>query len=397
MVLGRVLGRRAAPEVGARLAQEATERFVSSRAARNTVQASQPASGGGGKGVAGLLRKLFGQPEQPVMAELAEPAADAPRSFSAEAAKPDNFIRLLSGQATPQQVQAEAAKRHNMAAAAQSLAGSPQARATVNPQATAQPAARGPAAGFAQQAREFVSRQMGGAGEDAAREQTPRSFSSMAADSANFARLLSGAKTPDEVRAEDPLRLQQQRAERDEATKKTIVALGLLAGGAGGAAAALLKTPEAIEGFVRRMLQGQEELRKFNGQINNAFARLEREDLLRQRELANATSGSTELLADALNDLSSDTQELVQASVTIINLLGTIAARGGQVLTWLIKLNPQVAQVLKLLGLIEGWLSREERKAAPWPKFLDDLAEGVYSGTMRDRKTPRPPKDDDEE
>ena len=234
-----------------------------------------------------------------------------------------------------------------------------------------------------------------------AREKTPSNFSATASQPENFARLMGGNATPAEIAGENEEKLAAQKEEREqasaEATEKMIRmtgAVGALAGAQATLTVAVLKAPGAIEKFTRRLLKGQEDLRRFNGEINQAFAQLERNDMLRKREKAHATSGSTEMLADALDSLANDSKELVHAGATAINLLGVIAAQAGRGIAWMIKLSPTMQAIATVLNVIEENTRDDENKVPQWPQFLDDLADGKYSGKQRDRRTNRPTQGD---
>lgn len=136
--------------------------------------------------------------------------------------------------------------------------------------------------------------------------------------------------------------------------------------------------PNRIEIWGEGLLKTMEPLRRFNGQLSIAFARLDRQRLIQDREFARGTSGSTSALAGALGGLSKELQPLRRMGTTYTNVGGIIVAH-------LAKLGLQAlrqTEIMKTLEtvakMIEAWLGFGA--PGPWQKFLDDVGDGKFSG-----------------
>ncbi|MDE2104189.1 MAG: hypothetical protein KGL39_43535, partial [Patescibacteria group bacterium] len=141
---------------------------------------------------------------------------------------------------------------------------------------------------------------------------TGQSFSSLASNKNNFADLLSGAKSPQQVtdaadlanHQQSQQQQQQDDKERSEQAKKEATeSLKKIGKAAAVGGVALLTIPPAMKKFSESMLASQEYLRKFNGQIAVAFAKLQQGDIRRAQASGAATAGTTTALAEAINDM----------------------------------------------------------------------------------------------
>ena len=137
--------------------------------------------------------------------------------------------------------------------------------------------------------------------------------------------------------------------------------------------------PRRLEMFGQSLLASQEPLRRFNGQIAAAFARLERTNLLIDRDTAGATSGTTTALADAIGSLSQELQPIKQTVITGVNTLGLIGVNIGRGVAFLIKMSPAVQGIIQIAQLLEKWFGAAP-KAGPWEDLLKDITDGKFKG-----------------
>lgn len=171
-------------------------------------------------------------------------------------------------------------------------------------------------------------------------------------------------------------------------TQKLSVVFGGLIASTGLLTATFINTPRKIEGLGRSALESQENLRRFSGRINNAFAQLERADIVRMQERAEATSGSTSALARSLNDLGESTKEFREAGTTIVNVILIGLTKLGILTAEAIKMQPQVKLMLKALQEIENHLKRNSPEQKLMREFIGDLASGQYTGKHKATKRP---------
>lgn len=149
-----------------------------------------------------------------------------------------------------------------------------------------------------------------------------------------------------------------------------------------GAAAAI--APFAIKNWTDSLLHSREELRRFNGQINIAFARYEREEILRKRESAFATSGTTSALAESVSGLKDELRPIGDAAVTFFNAAGVALTELAKFGVMVAKHDPYLRALLAAANKIEE--NTREQKSALWHTFIDDLAGGKFTGMQRDRR-----------
>lgn len=209
-----------------------------------------------------------------------------------------------------------------------------------------------------------------------------RAFSEVVASSPRFGDVMGGRVSPESVQQQD--NEDQANAAKEEANSK----LRLLAGGAAGLQLAFLKLPGIMGRFGDSILRGQEHLRRFNGQINTAFARLERQSIELNLRQGRATSGTTSILAAEQMRFREEFQEIRQVATGIWNLVGTGVTWLARMGTVIIKWNPLFIIIEWLLEQIEK-NTREGQEGPPWNGFLRDIAAGRFSGLERDRRTPR--------
>ena len=221
----------------------------------------------------------------------------------------------------------------------------------------------------------------------------PHNMSALAGKPENFARLLSGGTSLPQIQSEDSsdraaaakTRSQSQLSDAQDHAKKSLLYLGA---GATGVAVAMFKLPGIAEKFGQGILAGQEHLRRFNGEINNAFARLQRQQLITQSKIADGTSGTTRMLAESLGSLDKESKDIRILVADIWNLIGTSVVTSGRVANALADARIEV----KLLREAVEWIKKKfagQDKAAGVHEFLSQIAEGNFSNKMRDRTTPR--------
>ncbi|HQU44424.1 MAG TPA: hypothetical protein PK867_16505 [Pirellulales bacterium] len=204
------------------------------------------------------------------------------------------------------------------------------------------------------------------------------SFSSLASDKNNFADLLSGKKSPSDVSGahadaqQKAAGQQQQDADKEqseEARKKAIEGLKTIGKAAAVGGVSLLTIPPAMKKFSESMLASQEDLKKYNGQIAMAFARVHHGNVRRDIATGRATAGSTDVLARAVNEMRDETQALRNASTNALNYL---AAGMAKTVTLLSKL----AIVPDILRAIEGNTTPEvdPKIVQPWQDALRQMS-----------------------
>ena len=204
----------------------------------------------------------------------------------------------------------------------------------------------------------------------------------------NFGDILGGNKSTDDEQdkhKQEEAQKAKQAAEEKVTRNLKVMGLGLLAAGV-----AANKIPGALGAFGKSILSGQEYLRQFNGQINNAFARLQQQQIQLGFRSANATSGTTGALAEQQHAFNESSQEIKEVMQGVWNSVAIGATWLGRIGTVLIKWNPVFQAMKALVGQIEE-NTRKDTKLGDWPQFISDLADGAYSGLERDRKTKRAP------
>lgn len=214
-----------------------------------------------------------------------------------------------------------------------------------------------------------VQPESAGPGQPGAKEQ--RSFSSLASQNNNFGALLSGKKTPQEVtdaaaqQSGTADREAADKAQSEEARKQAIDGLKQIGKsalmGVGGIAVATV----ASKKFSESMLASQEHLKRFNGQIGIAFARLRQQDIRRSRDSGQRTSGTTATLAEAVNGMRDSIQPLKDTATNVLNVLATGLSR-------VVKFGADILNVLNFIALL---FPKGAPKLGPWQQGIKDMAE----------------------
>ncbi len=164
------------------------------------------------------------------------------------------------------------------------------------------------------------------------------------------------------------------RAALGLAMKHPVAAAGLLAGVFGSLAVGAKRLGEA-------QAEGLKHLRAYNGQIAAAYARMTRSDILRTRQQAAATAGSTSALVDAVAEMR-DAWAPVENVVT--NIKNTIGFAGAKLFKVLGNGVSTLVAIAEKVGIIAK--AADQPKGGPWQSTLNDLAK-----QYRDRNAP-PPK-----
>ncbi len=158
------------------------------------------------------------------------------------------------------------------------------------------------------------------------------------------------------------------------AMKHPVAAAGLLAGVFASVAVGAKRLGEA-------QAEGLKHLRAYNGQIAAAYARMSRSDVLRTRQQAAATAGSTSAVVDAVAEMRDAWAPVENVVTNIKNNIGTAGAKLfeqiGTGLSALIAIGEKVGIIAKAV---------DKPKAGPWQQSINDLA-----AQYRDRNAPKKP------
>lgn len=199
---------------------------------------------------------------------------------------------------------------------------------------------------------------------------TSKDFSSLATKGNNFSRLLSGQASPQQITEEDEAE-NRKRADQEatEATKGLVKSVMLTASTMGLAAPAI---GFASKKFANSLVDANAYLQKFNGRIGMAYAMLRRGDIIRARQSANATEGTSSALAEAVNQMRDDLRPLSDAATNIYNIVGIALAQ---------LVGNTARTVSTLIGIKEGlpgWMGGGKNKIVrgDWDQLFDDLARG---------------------
>jgi hypothetical protein len=110
-----------------------------------------------------------------------------------------------------------------------------------------------------------------------------------------------------------------------------------LATGVVAATAALVKLPGAAERFSSSLLESRRHLQHYNGTIAIAFARLDYQQRMLDMRTANATAGSTSLVASSLENLRNERQWSREAMTTASNLGTYLGVQVGRVANYVLQ------------------------------------------------------------
>ena len=201
-----------------------------------------------------------------------------------------------------------------------------------------------------------------------------RGFAALAARPGNFGDLLSGKKSQEDVEGEDASEHAKAAAQEKvlSGLKKFSLGLGLVVGGS----AALLKLPGLLDNFGKAILSGQEYLRRFNGQIANSFALLERQKLQLAVRTGASTSGTTETLIKEQMRFNEEVQPIREAVQNIWNIAATGATKLATWMTAIIKAIPFAQAALDAINAN----TKKEAANPPWVGFVQDLANRKFAG-----------------
>ncbi len=144
----------------------------------------------------------------------------------------------------------------------------------------------------------------------------------------------------------------------------------------------LVELPGRIRDFGSAVLEARRGLAEYNGQIANAFTKLEFERFGRNIRLGGMTSKSTEGLAGAQSNLEEKLLVYQAAGMNTLNRIAEFAEGGaGGAIGVLEHMNFLVPVVVK-------WLAGEDKAV---PTVLNDLAIRIASGEMFAHARRRPP------
>lgn len=142
--------------------------------------------------------------------------------------------------------------------------------------------------------------------------------------------------------------------------------------------------PFALKKWTESLVDSREHLRYFNARIGAAYSRLDIQKFRLNLRQANATSGTTTVLADQLSQLRENTQSIRELGANVINVFGITAARYA---------NMFLQPLNKIAGFLEEKM--ENIAGVPGPKginqkFIDNLAAG--QGLLPKDRLPNPPR-----
>lgn len=100
---------------------------------------------------------------------------------------------------------------------------------------------------------------------------------------------------------------------------------------------AMLSATIAADKISTALFKSRQGLAQFDAGIAGAFAKFELRELQREVAQAQATSGSTEVLGEAVSDLKDEFQPIRELGTNIANLGGAAIARLGQGLAFILK------------------------------------------------------------
>lgn len=140
---------------------------------------------------------------------------------------------------------------------------------------------------------------------------------------------------------------------------------------------AALTAVKGLDLFGEAVLDSQKGLRRFNGQIDYAFNRLEVQQFRLSGQTANATSGSTTGLASALESFNEEFQPVKEDIITLVNTVATAGVHIARALVFVEKFMP----LMQLLHTIADYLEPDKTGTTPaLRKILRDLRDGKLVG-----------------
>jgi hypothetical protein len=221
----------------------------------------------------------------------------------------------------------------------------------------------------------------------------PKSFAQSVAQNKNsFGSILSGRMTMAQATQQSQPQLQPgggdaARQQQTDTAKNVAGKLNpgsmLLSGlkGASLAGGLLAGTFVSLVGISKKLADSQVEqlrhLKAFNGAIASSYGRLTRGELLRTRQQAAATSGSTTALVDAVNEMRDAWQPVQNIATNLMNTVGLGAVKLFTLLGKGLAVIEAIGRRLKIIA------ETPPPTAGPWQSTLNDLAK-----RYRDRNAP---------
>ncbi|HEY4311051.1 MAG TPA: hypothetical protein VGN12_16490 [Pirellulales bacterium] len=206
-------------------------------------------------------------------------------------------------------------------------------------------------------------------------DRPPGGFAKLAAG--NFGDLLGGKV--DYAGLMQGERNNRERKEEEDRLKDMNRAMSQLTVGALAAGAGLSNLPRSMKGFANLQLNGQEYLRQFNGRINAAFGQLDYQRVRASQEVGQRTENSTAALAGEMGKFEREFAETRAAVASAVNVVAIPLVEVGRGLNFIAR------PVVKLVGLLEKLVGKDQGPVADFPHFLNDLQQGRWSGMGRDR------------
>lgn len=156
--------------------------------------------------------------------------------------------------------------------------------------------------------------------------------------------------------------------------------IGIGAGTLAAAVITLAKTPHIIEGFTSGLLEGQRDLRRFNGSIAVAFAQLDRQEYQLAARTGRETSGTTKNLTQSQMALREALQPQRELLTNVKNDLGTFANKAGTSLAETINI---LLHIRELGEWFKAWAGGQNAAAGqnvlPPFRFMDAVAQGRWT------------------
>jgi len=137
---------------------------------------------------------------------------------------------------------------------------------------------------------------------------------------------------------------------------------------------------KAAEGFGKRVLEGQRDLRRFNSSIANTFAKLDRQDLVLAARKAASTSGTTRTLANQYMSLRSELAPITNSMANVVNLVATGVVLLGRLATFGTKVVGTLTGISAAIDFV-AWLFGDKKGGdqSPFKKFLQQAAAGDFA------------------
>lgn len=134
--------------------------------------------------------------------------------------------------------------------------------------------------------------------------------------------LMSGKLSPQQAIQNAQQSQGQDQEEEEAARSKVKSSLTGLATAAVAGTSALVLVPLAGKKLAESLVGANERLARFNGTIANAYAKLGREDLIRSRQSAAATAGTTAELTEAVSQMRDELRPVSDVVTNVLNEIG---------------------------------------------------------------------------